>query len=142
MFSADHHYDPHLTALEQLGQVLSVPRIALGVALFVIGITVETVSEVQRRNFKRQSKNKGKVFKGGLFNLARHINYAGYTVWRTGFALTGGGWIWGATIFGFFAGDFSRRAIPALDSYCYERYGEQWREYKREVGYKLFPGIY
>jgi len=142
MFSADHHYDPHLTAIEQLGQVLSVPRIAIGVALYAVGITVENVAETQRRNFKRKPENKGKVFKGGLFQYARHINYAGYTLWRTGFSITAGGWIWGSIVFGFFAGDFSRRAIPILDAYCDGRYGEEWKGYKREVVYKLFPGIY
>jgi len=141
-FSCDHHYDPHLGVWEQLGQILLVPRIAVGVSLYVLGMTIETVSEVQRRNFKRKLENKGKVFNGGLFKLARHINYGGYTLWRTGFAIAGGGWIWGATCFGFFAGDFSSRAIPVLDSYCDEKYGEQWRGYMREVGYKLFPGIY
>lgn len=75
MFSADHHYDPHLSALEQMGQVLSVPRIALGVALYTVGITIENVSEVQRKNFKRKPENKGKVFKGGLFQVCIKISF-------------------------------------------------------------------
>lgn len=142
LLSCDHYYDPHLGVVEQLGQVLSVPRIAVGVSLYVLGMGIETVAEVQRRNFKRKAENKGKVFKGGLFQLARHINYGGYTLWRTGFAIAGGGWIWGATVFGWFAGDFSSRAVPVLDEYCEEKYGDQWKAYKSEVGYKLFPGIY
>lgn len=67
--SCDHHYDPHLGVWEQLGQVLMVPRIAVGVSLYILGMTIETVSEVQRRNFKRKAENKGKVYDGGLFHV-------------------------------------------------------------------------
>jgi hypothetical protein len=34
------------------------------------------------------------------------------------------------------------RAVDVLDAYCSERYGEQWTRFKRDVPYKLVPGIY
>lgn len=64
------------------------------------------------------------------------------TLWRGGFALAAGGPIWGALVTLFFASDFANRAIPVLDQYCSKRYGTMWQDYKREVKWKLLPGIY
>ncbi|KAK5011200.1 hypothetical protein LTR28_004954 [Elasticomyces elasticus] len=114
----------------------------VGAALYTVGILTETISEVQRKRFKADPKNKGKVYKDGLFGLARHINYGGYTLWRTGYSLAAGGWIWGAMVAGFFVTSFSVRGIPVLSHYCQERYGEQWDQYTRQTPYKLFPYIY
>lgn len=90
----------------------------IGSALYVTGILTETVAELQRLNFKRNPKNKGKPYSGGLFSLARSINYGGCTLWRTGYALAAGGPIWGAIIFGFFFYNFATQGIPAMDNYC------------------------
>ena len=43
-----------------------------GLALFLAGAAVETVSELQRKAFKEDPANRGKVFTGGLFSLARY----------------------------------------------------------------------
>ena len=43
----------------------------LGLAVFLAGAATETVSELQRKAFKDDTANKGKVFTGGLFSLAR-----------------------------------------------------------------------
>lgn len=63
----------------------------IGLALYAVGIVTETVSEVQRKVFKNKPENKGKVYSGGLFGLARHINYGAYTIWRAGYATVAGG---------------------------------------------------
>lgn len=89
----------------------------VGASLYAVGLTTELVSEIQRAAFKRDPKNKGKIYDGGLFGLSRHINYFGYTLWRGGYALAAGGWIWGATVAAFFAYDFTQRAIPVLQDY-------------------------
>lgn len=47
----------------------------LGVALFVIVILFEHVSEIQRKMLKSDPKNKGKPYAGGLFSIALNINY-------------------------------------------------------------------
>lgn len=91
------------------------PALVVGSALYVIGILTELVSEMQRKRFKKDAKNKGKPFTGGLWSFARHINYGGYTLWRAGYALTGGGWIMGALVGTFFFMDFARRAVPVLN---------------------------
>lgn len=91
------------------------PALIVGSVLYVTGILTELISEVQRKQFKNDPKNKGKPFTGGLWSFARHINYGGYTLWRAGYALTGGGWIIGAVVGAFFFADFAKRAVPVLN---------------------------
>jgi len=93
----------------------------VGSAMYAVGIVTETVAEVQRMRFKKDPANKGKVYRGGLFGTARHVNYGGYTLWRAGYALAAGGWTWGAVVLAWFTFDFSRRGIPVLSHYCEER---------------------
>ncbi|KAF9256575.1 hypothetical protein L218DRAFT_881450 [Marasmius fiardii PR-910] len=118
------------------------PRLLVGSAVFVLGIALEWISEEQRKAFKEDPRNRGKVYMGGLFGLARHVNYGGYMLWRTGAAIASGGWIFGAVIglFNFLA--FEKNSIPELDEYCSDKYTLAWAEYKRRVPYKLLPYIW
>lgn len=93
----------------------------VGASMYAIGLSVELASELQRAAFKRDPANKGKVYEGGLFGLSRHINYFGYTMWRTGYALAAGGWVWGAVVGSWFTYDFTQRAIPVLNDYLQSR---------------------
>ncbi|TID13370.1 hypothetical protein E2P81_ATG11593 [Venturia nashicola] len=90
----------------------------VGCALYIVGIFTEAIAETQRRNFKRDPKNKGKVYSGGLWSIARHINYTGYTLWRAGYTLACSGWGAGAFVASFLLGDFNFRATKVLDEYC------------------------
>lgn len=112
------------------------------IPLYVSGILIELVSEIQRKRFKDDPKNEGKAYSGGLFSYARSINYFGYMVWRGAFAMAGGGFVWGTLVASTFAWDFCTRAIPVMDRYCAGRYGEQWKEIKRRVPYAFCPGVY
>lgn len=103
------------------GELFKNPWVAAGTALYVTGILTETISEVQRSNFKKDERNKGKPYAGGLFGLARNVNYTGYTLWRTGYAVVAAGPVWGAVKASWFLYDFSQRAIPALERYCSKR---------------------
>ncbi|KAH8900137.1 hypothetical protein GQ53DRAFT_790590 [Thozetella sp. PMI_491] len=123
------------------GATVSLP-VVLGTLLYTAGIAIETVSEIQRKQFKDRPENKGKICTTGLWGWARHINYTGYTMWRTGFALAAGGWIPAALIFAMQSHGFLTRSIGSLDSYMTEKYGEQWAKYNRNVPWKIFPGIY
>lgn len=114
----------------------------VGSALFALGIVGEAVAETQRKWFKDDPRNEGKPYAGGLFGLARSVNYGAYTVWRAGFALAAGGWVWGAVVGGFFLWDFANRAVPNMDDYCQERYGRAWEEVKKKVPYRLVPWVY
>lgn len=93
----------------------------IGSAMYVVGILTETVAEVQRSQWKKKPENKGKVYTGGLWSITRHINYTGYTLWRSGYALAGGGWIWAGIMTAWQVYDFTQRSIPVLDDYCTKR---------------------
>jgi len=114
----------------------------VGSALYVLGLALEIVPETQRKLFKDKPENKGKIYTGGLWKYSRHINYAGYTIWRTGFSIAGGGWIWGAITGAFLSYDFFTRAIPSIESYCSQKYGVQWKEYERQTPYQYLPFVY
>jgi protein-S-isoprenylcysteine O-methyltransferase Ste14 len=94
---------------------------SLGLGMFCLGSLVETYSELQRKAFKSQPANKEKVYMGGLFGVARHINYGGYLIWRVGFAIFAGGLPLGAIVFSYFLWYFSNIGVPALDGYCSKR---------------------
>ncbi|SMY24582.1 unnamed protein product [Zymoseptoria tritici ST99CH_1A5] len=99
----------------------------VGMALYAVGLGTEWYCEVQRKAFKQDPANKGKPFYGGLFGLARNINYGGYTLWRAGYSLICGGIAPAVVVASWLAGDFCMRAIPSMDAYCEKRYGEQWQ---------------
>ncbi|KAL0563587.1 hypothetical protein V5O48_018478 [Marasmius crinis-equi] len=128
----------HAAWAARIQQAETTPTQALGIALlnsfpstlsrnslFVTGIALEWVSEEQRKEFKDDPRNTGKVFSGGLFGRARHINYGGYMLWRAGFAVAAGGWKWGATVAALFGLFFEINAIPELDEYCTNRVGNK-----------------
>ncbi|KAL6243966.1 hypothetical protein RBB50_008835 [Rhinocladiella similis] len=114
----------------------------VGASMYVVGIACETVCEVQRKRFKRDPKNEGKVYSGGLFGVVRHAPYAAYTLWRTGYAVAAGGPVWGALAAAWFLYQFANRSVPLLDKYMIERYGEQWAQIKKMVPYALIPGVW
>lgn len=93
-------------------------RMIFGALLFDFGITIELAAEIQRRAFKRDLHNAGKPFSGGLFGLARNINYGGHVLWKMGNALAAGGWVWGFLVGGGHLYDFVTRGVPVLDAYC------------------------
>ena len=125
-----------------MSDLLSVPTIAVGTTLFVTGILTETISEIQRRRFKDDERNKGKPYAGGLFSLARNINYTGFTLWKAGYAMVAAGPSFGLLNAATQFYDFSQRAIPILDAYCAQRYGAEWEGIKKKVPKVLIPGIY
>ena len=90
----------------------------VGSIMFIVGILTETIAEYQRMRFKRDPKNKGKPYTGGLWQYARHINYTGYSLWRAGYSLAAGGWFWAAAAFAWQYTDFATRAVPILNEYC------------------------
>ncbi|KAI8623306.1 hypothetical protein F5Y19DRAFT_481824 [Xylariaceae sp. FL1651] len=114
----------------------------VGALLYVLGMWIETASEHQRAVFKSRPENQGKVCKEGLWRWARHINYFGYALWRGGYCMVGSGWIGGIAM-GLWQGwDLSQRAANVLDEYCSNRYKEQWVQFKKEVPYRIIPGVY
>jgi len=114
----------------------------IGISLFTVGIFTELVSELQRKKFKDNPINKGKLYTGGLFSLARHINYGGYTLWRTGLALTSGNYWWAAFQVFWHMWFFTQKSVPELAGYCSKKYGDEWKQFERDVPNILIPYIW
>ncbi|KAI4869618.1 hypothetical protein F4820DRAFT_455743 [Hypoxylon rubiginosum] len=114
----------------------------VGTLMYVAGIALEAASERQRKAFKDAPENAGKVCKVGVWRWARHVNYLGYALWRGGYTMAATGWVGGLLMTAWQVYDLSTRAGGVLDEYCAGRYKEQWFQYKREVPYKIIPGIY
>lgn len=70
----------------------------LGVIIWLIGFTFETVGDFQLSNFKRDSKNKGKILHTGLWKYTRHPNYFGDSAvwWAYGIFSIAAGSYWQA----------------------------------------------
>ncbi len=47
------------------------PVVLAALAVFAVGSFIETFSELQRKAFKDDPRNKGKPFTGGLFTIAQ-----------------------------------------------------------------------
>lgn len=97
------------------------PTLCVGSALFLLGMIIETGSECQRKAFKKDKRNDGKLCREGFWKYVRHANYIGYAVWRTGFAVAAGGWKWGAATAGFTILDFACRASRNLEEHMSQK---------------------
>ncbi len=76
------------------GMALS-PLDGLGAALWLLGLSFETIGDWQLARFKANPANKGKVMDRGLWRYTRHPNYFGdFCVWWGLFlvAAAGGDW--------------------------------------------------
>ena len=110
--------------------------------MFTVGLLTELISELQRKSFKDNPANQGKLYTKGLFSLARHINYGGYTLWRTGIALTSGNYSQAALQFTWHMIDFTKRGAPQLADYYSKKYGEEWKKYEHDVPNILIPYVW
>lgn len=112
----------------------------LVLSLFCLGSLIETASELGRKNFKSKPENKGKLYTGGFFAFARHVNFGGYAMWRIGLAVFCGGLSWGGIMVAYWAWYFSRMGIPAIDEYLKEKVCSALFR-SRESGAKLWDSI-
>ncbi|WP_261134831.1 DUF1295 domain-containing protein [Bacillus sp. Marseille-Q3570] len=113
-----------------------------GIAIFIFlaGSLINTLSEVLRNQWKKDSQNKGRLYTGGLFKYAIHINYFGDVVWVIGFALLTRN-LWSALVpIGLFI-MFVFFNIPEHDRYLRERYGKAFVAYEKKTK-KLIPFVY
>ena len=112
----------------------------LGVALYIAGSFLNTGSELERKRWKERPENKGRLFTGGLFRYAMHINYFGDELLFTGYALiTGRGWALLMPIL-MLAG-FRFFNIPELDRHLQAHYGAEFEAYARRR-WSFIPYIY
>jgi steroid 5-alpha reductase family enzyme len=86
--------------------------IAVGTVLYAAGLLGETVAEFQRKRFKDDPANKGKVCTTGLWAWVRHPNHGAYTIWRVGYALAAGSWAAAALVAAWHARVFTGQKHP------------------------------
>ncbi|KAI9693013.1 MAG: hypothetical protein M1822_005008 [Bathelium mastoideum] len=122
-------------------ELIIAPTVVGGVALYALGLGVEVWTERQRKAFKADSKNRGKPCGEALWGYALNANYGGYMLFRAGYSMVAAGLGWGTTVVVCLGCDFYFRAIPLLDTYMEGRYGDDFREIRRKVKYRLIPGI-
>lgn len=139
---------PFAFALYYIGfAILVLPsQAALGVwdwvamALFVLGCTLNTGSELQRHLFKAKTENKGKLYTGGLFSRSMHINFFGDVLWVLAYALVTQS-MWSVLIVAFIFSFFAFYNVPMLDTYLANHYGEDFKAYAAQTK-KLVPFIW
>ena len=71
------------------------PLAMAGAALWLVGMTFETVGDAQLKAFRANPANKGKVLDTGLWRYTRHPNYFGDTCvwWGIWLAAAEAGWL-------------------------------------------------
>lgn len=112
----------------------------LGVALYVAGSVLNTGSELQRKRWKQAPGHQGRLYTGGLFRYAVHVNYFGDLVLFTGFALVTGR-PWALVIPALMACIFRFGNIPPLERHLAQRYGAEFTRYSARTA-RLVPFIY
>lgn len=112
--------------------------VALG--LYFFGSYLNSVSEIQRKAWKKDPSNKGHCYSGGLFRYSMHINYFGDVVLFTGWSLlTAAFWTLGLPVLMLLMFIFIH--IPPLDQYLAERYGDEFEVYRSKTK-RLIPFIW
>lgn len=112
----------------------------LAMALFIVGCVINTGSELQRDAFKRDPQNKGRLYTGGLFAYAMHINFFGDILWVAAYALITQHFM-SVFIVIFIALFFAKFNVPQLDAYLAGRYGKDFVAYAQRTK-KLVPWIW
>ncbi|AYJ51837.1 DUF1295 domain-containing protein [Rhodococcus sp. P1Y] len=112
---------------------------AVGVLLWVVGLTFEAVGDAQLNAFKADTSNKGKIMDRGLWSWTRHPNYFGDAlVWWAIFLVSASAWPGVATLLSPIAMTYFlvfATGARLLERSMAERPG--YREYQRRTSYFL-----
>ncbi|WP_163833150.1 DUF1295 domain-containing protein [Spartinivicinus ruber] len=110
------------------------------VAVYIVGTIWHFGSDYQKRKFKQDPTNKGKIISTGFWRYSRHPNYFGDFLIFVSFGLLAGNW-WGIVAPLANLMQYLSDAIPKSEAMAKKRYGNAWLEYQRNV--KCFiPGVY
>ena len=108
----------------------------------MIGIVIHVWADHSKYLFRKDSRNKGKVYTGGAWSIVRHPNFLGFTIWRVAFATAAGGWAFGVFLLAMFVHLFQATSVPVLEDYMARSYGRQWEVVTQKVPWKLIPGLW
>jgi protein-S-isoprenylcysteine O-methyltransferase Ste14 len=141
----DHFRDPHAA------------WVAAIVALHFAGYAVFVLANRQKNRFRRDPENcviwgrpaeslatqRGtRLLTSGFWGLARHMNYLGDWVIALSWGLLCG---FGSVIPYFYPAWFAFLLITRErrdDRWCAVKYGDDWLRYKRQVPWRIIPGVY
>jgi protein-S-isoprenylcysteine O-methyltransferase Ste14 len=112
----------------------------MGILLFFTGSYLNSASEYFRYSWKQKRENAGRIYTGGLFKYARHINYFGDTVLFTGMAMVAHQ-IQLLIIPVSMAFIFVVILIPLKENYLKEKYGNEYLSYAASTK-KIIPLIF
>jgi steroid 5-alpha reductase family enzyme len=109
----------------------------LGIAIWVIGFSIEVVADSQKRAFRKNADNNGKFINTGLWSWSRHPNYFGEITLWLGMAVMAmpilSGWQWVTLISPIFVVFLLTKVsgIPTLAKKSKERWGN-------DAGYQAY----
>jgi len=111
----------------------------IGISIYILGSFINTYSEYLRCKWKKNPKNKGHIYKYGLFRYSMHINYFGDVLLFSGLSILTGTY-WTLVIPIGMLLNFIAFVIPSLDSYLSQKYGDEFKEYSKNTK-KIIPYI-
>lgn len=110
------------------------------IGLFIMGSVLNTGGEILRHKWKKNPKNKGKLYTGGFFRYSRHINYFGDLLWVIAYAMVTRN-VYATLIPVFLFCFFAFYNAPKLDRYLKAKYGTDFDRYASRTK-MLIPFIY
>lgn len=112
----------------------------IAIGIFLLGCYFNTASELQRKKFKENPENRGKLYTGGLFRYARHINYFGDFLWVASWALITRN-AWALTIPVALGLGFIFYFIPPLTTHLRAKYGKEFDDWEKRT-MAFIPFVY
>lgn len=110
--------------------------------VFVAGLALHVTADHSKYLFRKDGKNKGKVYTGGVWGVVRHPNFLGFTIWRIAFATAAGGWGFGLVALAMFVHILCDTSVRVLEDYMSRAYGKEWKRATEKVRWKMVPGIW
>ncbi|ACL39049.1 protein of unknown function DUF1295 [Pseudarthrobacter chlorophenolicus A6] len=113
----------------------------VGLAVWILGITVEIIADVQKTRFKNNPDNQGHFISTGLWSKSRHPNYFGEITLWVGVAIIAlpvlQGWQWAALVSPVFVTLLLTKGsgVPPLEEKADRKWGGQpdYEEYKKST---------
>jgi steroid 5-alpha reductase family enzyme len=113
----------------------------IGLAIWIVGFTIESVADQQKNNFRANPFNQGKFISSGLWSRSRHPNYFGEITLWVGVLIMAipvlQGWQWVSVISPLFVTLLLTKVsgIPMLEKKADAKWGGQvdYEEYKQNT---------
>ena len=117
----------------------------IGMAVWILGFTIEVLADNQKTAFNAVSENKGKWIDSGLWSISRHPNYLGEILLWTGIAIFGISCLTGLELLAWISPVFiyllltKVSGIPILDRRALEKWGDdpEYQKYRARTSLLL-----